>query len=315
MKAIAITEFGGVDKLKLMELPVPEPGPGEIQIHIKATSVNPVDWKIREGMLQGRLPHEFPLIPGWDAAGIVSGRGAHADLFGIGDEVYAYCRKPVIGGGTYAEFVTVPQTSAALKPRNMSYEEASTVPLAGLTAYQCLFDAAKLERNETILIHGAAGGVGSFAVQMARTRGARVLGTASLRNHEYLRVLGCDVPIDYTAGDFRQMTRQICPDGVDVVFDCAGGGVLTLSESILRKYGRAVSIIDPDEVEKLKLNGVDAKYVFVSPNHDELSDLTRMVEQGRLHSNISARFRLEDASKAHQMSESHHIRGKVVLTI
>lgn len=315
MRAMAITEFGGGGTLQLMDLPEPRPGPGEILIRVKAAGVNPVDWKIREGMLKGRLPHEFPLIPGWDAAGIVSKNGVGADLFAEGDEVYAYCRKPIVRGGTYAEYVTVPQTSAALKPKNMSFEEAATVPLAALTAYQGLFDAAKLQQNETVLIHAAAGGVGSFAVQLAKDRGARVLGTASPRNHAYVKSLGCDVPVDYARGDFRETVRQAAPQHIDVVFDCVGGGVLTASVDVLREGGRVVSIIDPGEVEKLKLKGVSAHYVFVSPNHEELSALTRCIEEGRLRTHVSARFRLEEAGKAQALSETRHIHGKIVLTI
>jgi len=314
MQAIAITEFGGADKLQLIDVPMPEPGQGEILIRVKAAGVNPVDWKIRRGMLKGRMPHKFPLIPGWDAAGIVSRRGPGADFFADGAQVYAYCRTPVIRGGTYAEYVTVPQENAALKPKNMSFEEAATVPLAALTAYQSLFDAAKLERNESVLIHAAAGGVGSFAVQLARNQGARVFGTASPRNHAYIRGLGCTVPVDYTSGDFRPRVRQANPDGVDVVFDCVGG-VLTASMEVLGKAGRVVSIVDPGEVEKLKQKGVQAHYVFVSPNHDELTALTRMIEDGRLRTHISARFRLDEAAKAQAMSETQHTVGKIVLTI
>jgi NADPH2:quinone reductase len=315
MRAMAITEFGGADKLRLMELPLPEPGPGEIRIHIKAAGVNPVDWKIREGLLKGRLPHAFPLIPGWDAAGIVDKVGPGASRFAVGDEVYAYCRKPVIQGGTYAEYVTVPHASGALKPKNMSFEEAATVPLAALTAWQCLFDAAKLQQNETVLVHAAAGGVGSFAVQLARDRGARILGTAGLRNHPYLAALGCDVPIDYASGDIWATVRQKAPGHVDVVLDCVGGGALKASVDVLAKGGRMVSIVDPGEVEKLKQKGVEAHYVFVSPNQDELAMLTRMIEDGRLRTHISERFPLEEAAEAQALSKGGHTQGKIVLTI
>jgi len=315
MRAIAITEFGGVEKLQLLAIPMPEPGKCEILIRIKAAGVNPVDWKIRAGMLQDRLPHEFPLIPGWDAAGIVSKKGPQTDLFTQGDEVYAYCRKPVIKEGTYAEYVVVPQSSAALKPKNMSFEEAATVPLSALTAYQCLLDAAKLERNETVLIHAAAGGVGSFAVQLAKQQGARVLGTARIQNHEYLRSIGCDVPIDYNAGDFRRFVQKACPTGVDVVFDCIGGGVLATSVEVLRANGRVVSIIAPDEVETLKRKGVNAHYVFVSPNHEELTALTHMIEARQLRSHVSARFHLTEAAQAQELSKSGHTRGKIVLVV
>ncbi len=315
MRAMAITEFGGAGKLRLMDLPVPDPKPDEILIQVKAAGVNPVDWKITEGQLQGRLPHKFPVIPGWDVAGIVCKRGARADLFPEGSEVYAYCRKPVINGGTYAEYVTVSQGSVALKPKALTFEEAATVPLAALTAYQSLFDAAKLEPNETVLIHGAAGGVGSFAVQLARDRGAFVLGTASHRNYAYLRSLGCDEPIDYTSGDLLPKVRHASHGGVDVVFDCAGGGVLAASMALLRRTGRAVSIIDPDEVETLKQSGTHAFYVFGSPSHDDLATLTGLIEEGRLGTRVAARLPLAEAAKALTMSETRHTQGKIVITV
>ncbi|MDD5705363.1 MAG: NADP-dependent oxidoreductase, partial [Kiritimatiellae bacterium] len=208
-----------------------------------------------------------------------------------------------------------PQDSAAPKPRNMSFIEAATVPLAALTAYQSLFDAAQLQERETVLIHAAAGGVGTFAVQLAKRRGARVLGTASPRNHDYLRSLGCDVPIDYTAGPVRNAVRQTCPAGVDVIFDCAGGGVLTASREVLRAGGRLVSLVDPGEVEALKREGLAAFYVFVTPNHNQLCTLTRMIEEEQLHTQIAACFKLEEAAKAQALSESRHACGKIVLVL
>jgi NADPH:quinone reductase-like Zn-dependent oxidoreductase len=315
MKAIAINEFGGPEKLELMDLPAPEPQEGEILIRVRAAGVNPVDWKIRDGLLKDRLPHRFPLILGWDAAGVVERVASAKTGFAARDHVYAYCRKPVVQAGTYAEYVTIPATSAAPKPRTMSFEEAATVPLAALTAYQCLFDAARLQAGETALIHAAAGGVGGFAVQLAKERGSIVLGTASATNHAYLRRLGVDKPIDYTARDFRESVRQSQKEGVDVIFDCAGGDTLERSVDVLKKGGRLVSIVDPAGIKKLKDAGINAFYVFVEPHQDELRELTRLIEAGRLRTLIAATFPVEQASKAHEMSKARHVRGKMVLTI
>jgi NADPH:quinone reductase-like Zn-dependent oxidoreductase len=197
----------------------------------------------------------------------------------------------------------------------MSFEEAAAVPLAALTAYQSLFDAAGLRSGETVLIHAASGGVGSFAVQLAKDKGATVLGTAGADSHEHLRSLGVDVPVDYSAQDFRDAVRQACPEGVHVVLDSVGGDTLTRSEDILHRNGRLVSIVDPHGIGELKKNGRRAAFVFVEPNREQLAVLTSMIESGGLKTCIAAAFPLEDAAKAHELSESHHTHGKIVLTV
>jgi NADPH2:quinone reductase len=315
MRAIAINEFGGRDKLQPMELPRPEPADDEVLVQIKAAGVNPVDWKIREGMLKDRLPHEFPLILGWDAAGVVVGRGQDANRLSEGDEVFAYCRKPVVKDGAYAEFIALPEDNVVLKPKSMPIAEAATVPLAALTAYQALFDAGKLKAHETVLIQAAAGGVGTFAIQLAKDCGARALGTASEGHHEYLLELGIDVHIDYKAGDFREATRAACPDGVDLVFDCVGGDTLQASADIIKPDGRVVSITDPSGVDELAKKGVDAGFVFVEPIRAELESIAEMIDGGKLRTYISASLRLDEAAKAHELSESKHTRGKIVLSV
>jgi NADPH2:quinone reductase len=315
MRAIGINEFGGREKLRIMNLPEPEPADDEVLIHIKAAGVNPVDWKIREGMLKDRLPHEFPVILGWDAAGTVAKVGKHAARLSERDEVFAYCRKPVVKDGAYAEFIALTEDNVALKPKSMSFVEAATVPLAALTAYQALFDAGKLKANETVLIQAAAGGVGTFAVQLAKERGARALGTASEGTHDYLLELGLDVHIDYQAGDFRVATRAACPDGVDLVFDCVGGDVLQGSADIIKPNGRVVSITDPSGVDQLAKKGVNAGFVFVEPIRPELERIAKMIDAGKLRTSISASLRLDEVAEAHQLSESGHTHGKIVLTV
>lgn len=315
MKAIAIREFGGRDKLEPMDLPVPEVGKGEILVRVKGAGVNPVDWKIREGWLTDLFPHRFPLIPGWDAAGIVERIGPGVTRFRVGDEVFAYCRKPVVQGGAYAEYIALTEEHLAFKPRNTTFTEAAGIPLTALTAYQALVNAARIKSGERVLIHAAAGGVGGFGVQIAKDRGALVWGTAGSRNGDYVRSLGAERVIDYSREDFRKTVRSVYPDGVDVVFDCVGGDVLKKSVEIVRKGGRLISIVDSLDEGSLGRADIRFEFVFVAPNSTELSDLGQMVEEGRLRVHLEEVLPLEAAAKAHELSESRHTRGKIVLSV
>ena len=315
MKAIAINEFGGRDKLQFMDLPMPEIKPGEILVKVKTAGVNPVDWKIREGYIKDLFPYEFPIILGWDAAGIVEQAGPEVTLFKEGDEIFAYCRKPMVQGGAYAEYIVLEEEHAAIKPKNTSFEEAASIPLAALTAYQSLFDAAKLQSGETVLIHAAAGGVGGFGVQLARDHGAVVWGTASARNKVYVQDLGATQVVDYNQVDFCDSVRSEYPDGVDVVFDCVGGEVLQKSTDIVKKGGRLISIVD--DPAGLDRADIHSDFVFVAPNSSQLAELAQMVEQGRLKTSLSQvfPFGLEEARRAHELSESGRTRGKMVLVL
>ncbi|MBU0678965.1 MAG: NADP-dependent oxidoreductase [Verrucomicrobia bacterium] len=315
MKAVGIREFGGREVMELMQLPDPQPGPGEVRIRVRAAGVNPVDWKIREGWLKDFIPHEFPIVLGWDAAGVIDLIGPGVTDFVEGNTVYAYCRKPVIHGGTYAERVVVPASSVALKPKRTSFSEAASIPLAGLTAFQSLFDEAALKEGETVLIHAAAGGVGGFAVQLAKHRRARVIGTASLRNHDYVRNLGADHVIDYRSVDFRKAVLVAQPGGVDVAYDCVGGPALAESVEVLKPGGRLVSIVEPTRTEELREDGVDATFVFVEPSGSQLKTLADLVDSGEIKTSVSAELPLEEFEKAHTMIESHHTRGKIVLIL
>ncbi len=315
MKAIAIEAFGGSDQLRLMDLPMPQPAAGEIRIRVKAAAVNPVDWKVCEGKLQGRIPHEFPLIPGWDAAGVVDACGPGAAKFKPGDEVYAYCRKPLLKHGTYAEYLCIAESAAARKPARLSFEEAAAVPLAGLTAYQCLVDAAGLKSRQSALIHAAAGGVGGFGVQIAKNLGARVLGTAGTANQAYIRTLGVDEPIDYTKQDFVAAAKRLHPEGVDVAFDTVGGAVQAKSADALKKGGVLVSILAYADEAALKAKGIQTKYVFVAPNAAQLEVLAKWADEGRLRVPLAAVLPLAEAAKAHDLSRGGHTRGKIVLRV
>ncbi len=315
MKAIAIENFGGADRLKLMELPKPVPQDNEVLIEVAYASINPVDWKIREGYLKDLLPHEFPLIPGWDAAGSVSAVGAKVKDFKPGDRVYAYCRKPLVRWGTYAEYVTVDAASAAPMPKNISFAQAAAIPLTGLTAWQALFDFAKLKSGQTVLIHAGAGGVGSLAIQFARHAGATVLTTASAGNHSYLKSLGAQHAIDYLATDFVAAAKQLAPQGVDVVFDTVGGETQKRSLDVLKPGATLVSIVDAPDEKIAAQRGVRAGFVFVSPSGPQLREITQLIETGAVKPPRIEEMALKDAAAAHEKSSGRHVIGKLVLRI
>lgn len=315
MKAVVIESFGGIETMRLGEVPTPEPAPNEIQIRVRYAGVNPVDWKIREGYLNERLPHQFPIVLGWDAAGEVSAVGDEVKNFKAGDNVYAYCRKPIIRLGTFAEYVCVEASHAAIKPTTISFAEAAGVPLAALTAWQALFDFANLKQGQTILIHAGAGGVGSFAIQFARLIGAKVLTTASTRNRGYVTKLGADIFIDYTQNDFVNVVKEHYPQGVDVVFDCVGGQTMKRSLECVCSGGCLVSICSAIDASFGKNQGVKTGYVFVEPNGKQLQHLTELIEQGKVVSPTVQEFALSDAAAVLEMSKQGHTQGKLVLKV
>ncbi len=315
MKAVLIEEFGGPDKLKITDVPRPHPSEGEVLIRIKAAGVNPVDWKIRAGGLEGRLHHQFPLILGWDLAGVIEETGYSARRFKKGDEVFAYCRRPVVQQGTYAEYTAVPESYVSLCPRNLSFEESSSIPLACLTAYQALYDAVKVKSGESVLIVGASGGVGGFAVQLAKLAGVTVIGVASEQNHSYLKELGADWTIDYVNTDFVNTFKNRFTDGADVVFNLVKGDTILKARECVKKGGRLVSIGDdpssrfPDEKE------IQLHYVFVEPNVIQLDHIRELVESGKLKTFVCAQYTLSEIKKAHEQMETGHTRGKIVLKV
>ncbi len=312
MKAIAMDDFGDASVLALREMARPDPGRGEVLIRVRAAGVNPVDWKIREGLLKTRLPHQFPIVPGWDVAGAVAALGPGCRRFRKGDAVYAYARKPVIKDGCYAEYVVVSEKNVARKPAALSYQEAASIPLAALTAWQSLFDAAGLTRGQTILIHAGAGGVGGFAIQLAKWKGARVLATASARNHDYVRGLGADEVIDYTRTDFVAAVGALAPGGLDVAYDTVGEDVQVRTIATVRRGGTLVTILAP-RPESLNAGGIRVRYVFVAPNGAQLKRLAALADAGLLATHVSAILPLERAAEAHRLIQTGHTRGKIVL--
>ena len=316
MRAVVIEKFGGREILNIKEVDRPVPGEGEVLVKIHAAGINPVDWKIREGRLKERgYPHQFPVILGWDMAGVVEAFGHGARRFAVGDKVFAYARRPVIHQGTYADYICLPESYLAVKPTNLSFVEAACVPLAALTAYQSLFDAARLKKKETIFILGASGGVGSFAVQMAKITGAKVIALASQKNHAYLKRIGAGKTLDYQKGDFVKELKKIEPKGVDVVFSCVGGENLTKGYDCVRAGGRLVTIVEKGDEALAGSKGVKLFYVFVEPNSRQLDQIRRWIEQKKIKVRVSLSFMLDDVKKAHEQIETGHTRGKIALKI
>jgi len=246
MRAIAYSRFGGPDVLELVDLPEPKVGPDSVLVRVRATSVNPVDWKVREGYLDGLMDAVFPVVPGWDVAGVVERVGLDTPELAVGDEVYGYVRKDVVGGGTTAELVAAPVRTLARKPASLTWEEAAAVPLAGLTAFQSLRRLG-VTQGDTVLVHNAAGGVGGFAVQIAKAWGARVIGTASPARHDLVRGLGAE-PVPYGDG-MVEAVRALVPDGVDVVADFVGGGAAATTPQVGTAGVRLGSIADAEVAE------------------------------------------------------------------
>lgn len=306
MRAIAYSTYGGPDVLQLTDLPTPKVGPDSVLVRVRATSVNPVDWKVREGYLDGLMDAVFPVVPGWDVAGVVEQVGADAHEFQVGEEVFGYVRKDVLGGGTAAELVAAPVRTLAHKPRTASFEEAAAVPLAGLTAYQALRRLGVRE-GEKVLVHAAAGGVGGFAVQIARALGARVIGTASEGNHEHLRSLGAE-PVAYGDG-LVERVRSLAPDGVDVVLDLVGGGAVATAPEVGTERVRVGSVADPE------VTAVGGAYMWVRPDSADLAALAALVDEGAVRPEIAQVFPLEETAAAHELSASGHVRGKVVVRV
>ncbi len=305
MKAIVAHRYGGPEVMALEELPEPKVGPDSVLIGVRGAGVNPVDLAIRAGRLDGGFDVHFPLVPGWDVAGVVEDVGTAVTEYRPGDAVYGYLRMDHIEHGTYAQRVAAPVRCIAPKPRSVGFLEAAGVPLAGLTARQVVEELA-VGPGDTVLVHGASGGVGTFAIQLANLRGARVIGTASVVNHEYLRSLGAE-PICYGFG-LVEAVRTYAPEGVDAVIDLVGGEALELTPLLLRRPGRVVSIVDAARVKEL--GGV---YVFVRPNVGQLRELAHLIDEGRLHVAIEQVFPYQDAAEAHMLVAEGHVRGKVVL--
>jgi NADPH:quinone reductase-like Zn-dependent oxidoreductase len=305
MKAVRMHQFGGPDVLQFEDAPEPQAGPGEIRIRVIAAGVNPADWKMRENARSGL---SLPSIPGLDVAGVVDQAGADVQSFKPGDHVFA---KTTAGQGGYAEYTVVNASQAAHKPESINFVDAAAVPTAGLTAWQALFDTANLQSGQTVLIHGAAGGVGSFAVQLARWKDAFVIGTASGDHIAFVKDLGAQEVIDYTQLEFDEVACS-----VDVVLDTIGGETFERSWKVLKPGGMIVTLIYGTISEgKEEREGKHAALIVSRADGSELAQIARLIDEGKVKPVVTTVLPLSDARKAQEMSESHHISGKIVLQV
>jgi len=313
MKAMVITAFGGPEVFKLAEVPMPVPGPTEILVKVMATSINPIDYKIRQA---GSWAHiQFPAIIGFDAAGIVAGVGEKVKKFKIGDEVFY---TPLVFGhpGTYAEYHVVDESIVGTKPEICSYQEAAALPLAGCTALDAIH-FMQLQPDQTVLIHAAAGGVGSLAVQMAKAKGARVFGTCSTQNNGFVSSLGAEECIDYKNEDFVQAVLRLTENrGVDAVFDTVGGETLSRSLGALKPYGRIASITNTTgNLNAAYSKNITVYFEFLERSGKKIEELHDLVESGAVRPLIDSVLPLEKVAEAQMRLEKGGVKGKIVLSV
>ena len=306
--AIVAHEYGGPEVLKYEEIQRPEPKDDEILIRVIAAGVNAVDASIRAGKFAKVFGTTLPLIPGSDIAGVVEKTGSKITKFKNGDSVFAYT--DLKDGGGYAEYMVATEREASPKPQSLTHLEAAAVPIVALAAWQALIDTAKLSTGQTVLVHGGSGGVGTFAIQIAKARGAKVIATASTRNQDLLKELGADVAIDYTKQKFEDIAKD-----VDVVLDSLGEDTLKRSYGVVKKGGFIVSIVrDPDRVE-LEKHGIHGASISAEPNSSELADIGKLIDEKKIKVIVSQTFPLSEAAKAQEQVATGHTRGKIVLKV
>jgi NADPH:quinone reductase-like Zn-dependent oxidoreductase len=306
MKAIVAHEYGAPEVLKYEDAPRPDPKENELLVRVIACGVNPADPLVVGGRFAKEFGTHLPLIPGYDVAGVVEKTGAKVTKFKKGDAVYGYA----LFGGGWAEFAVLAENEAARKPKSTTFTEAAAVPLAALTAWQALIDTAKLSAGQTILVHGGSGGVGSFAVQIAKAKGAKVIATASTANQDLLKQLGADVAIDYTKTKFEEVAKD-----VDAVFDTVGRDTLARSYAIVKKGGIVTTIVARPDLAQLEKHGIRGSSISSHPDGNELTEITKLIEAGKIKPVVGHVMPLTDAVKASQQAETHHTRGKIVLKI
>jgi NADPH:quinone reductase-like Zn-dependent oxidoreductase len=307
MKAIRIHSYGGPEVLAYEEAPRPTPGAGEVLVEVCAAGVNPVDWKIREGLLKDRLQYTFPFIPGWDLSGIVEEIGPEVTRFRPGDAVFS--SPDLSRDGAYAEFAVVDASLVAQKPRSIDHVSAAGIPLAAMTAWQALFEGALLKRGQRVLIHAGSGGVGSFAVQFAKWKGAHVLATCSTANADFVKGLGADEVIDYRQTDFTHMRH------VDAVLDTLGGEVQDRSWQVIKPFGILVSTVSQPSVATAESLNIRHAFVHLKPDGALLAGIAKLVDAGKIKSPVETVLPLAEARQAQELSQTGHARGKIVLKI
>lgn len=305
MRAIRVPDYGDVDQLKLEHIPRPEPQAGEVLVQVHAAGVNPIDWKIRQGLRKDVLQMQFPYIPGMEIAGVVQEVGPGVTAFQKGQAVYGRSTK-----GGYAEYTVAAEESLGLKPQSLSFDEATTVPVGATTAWQGLFDHGKLEAGQRVLIQGAAGGVGLFAVQFARWKGAHVIATTSGANVEFVRSLGAETVIDYTTTALASVVHD-----VDLALNAVGGSTLEESVQALKRGGTLVTTAGQPTAENAQERDVHVTSVYAHIGTELLQTFARLLDEGQVQVAIGQVFPLSEASQAHQVGQQGHGRGRIVLHI
>ena len=306
MKAIVAHEYGGPEVLKYEEMPVPEPKENEILVRVIGSGVNPADPLILHGKFAKEFGTHLPLILGYDMAGVVVKTGAKVTKLKVGDPVYAY----LLWGGGWAEYCISNEGESAIKPKSLSFTDAASVPLAALTAWQALIDIGTIQAGQKVLIHGGSGGVGSFAVQIAKVRGAHVIATASTANQDLLKQIGADIAIDYTKQKFEEIAHD-----VDLVLDPVGRDTLARSYGVVKKGGMVVTIVSRCDETELKKHAIRGASLSSHPNAVELAEITNLIDAGKIKPVVSQVLPLTDTAKADAQAETHHTRGKIVLKI
>jgi NADPH:quinone reductase-like Zn-dependent oxidoreductase len=308
MKAVEIHQYGGPEELKYEEANIPDIHPDDVLVRVYASGVNPVDWKIRQGGHKTDHDPDLPRILGWDFSGVIEKVGDKVTTFKAGDEVYG--RPDLTRDGTYAEYVAVRATEIARKPKTIDHKAAAGVALAALTAWQGLFEHGQLQAGQRVLIHGASGGVGTFAVQMAKWKDAYVIGTASGKNTEFVKELGADEVIDYETTDFSTQVR-----GIDLVFDTRGGEVQEKSLKVLIQGGTIVSTVGIQDADAIKAKGLRSAAYMAQSRTKDLQQIAQLIDSGAVIPVISKILPLKDAAEAHRIGEQGHVRGKIVLQV
>ncbi len=309
MKAVVINQYGGKEELVEQDVTLPQLKENQVLVKEQATSINPIDWKLREGYLKQMFDWPFPIILGWDVAGVITEVGSSVTDWKVGDKVFA--RPETTRFGTYAEETIVDENLLAKIPENISFEEAAAVPLAGLTALQALFDHGKLQSGEKVLIHAGAGGVGTYAIQLAKQAGAYVITTASEKNHALLEKLGADEIIDYHTTNFAEVLTDI-----DLVFDTMGGNIQKSSFSVLKpNTGRLISIVGIADEALAKEKNIHAESIWLQTNGKQLQEIADLMASGKVISVIGEVFPFsrQGVYDAQALSETHHAVGKIIV--
>ena len=314
MKAVSIQAFGGADALTVTDLPRPKTERGELLIRTLAAGVNPVDWKIREGHLPHGVTHAFPLIPGWDVAGVVEEIGEGCQRFRKGDRVFAYARKPHVQWGTYAEYVAVPERHVAHMPTSLLFEEAAALPCTALTAQQAL-GRTGLGAGGTLLVLNGSGGVGHCVLQLAKLAGIRSIATAGARNQEFVLSLGAEASVDHDRDDLAAAVTSRFPEGVDAVLDAIGGDPLSESVALVKAGGMIVSVAGTLDAAAVGSRGVRFERVSSVPSGEQLAALATLAGRKKLKPHVQKIFALMDAAAAQEESKAGHVRGKLVVAL